>query len=79
MILKKFVNNGNCSPMSDSAWCDLSSKGVIIELHDMCSKPKCKSQEQINFTPEQFQLECTGFKKENKKFYMNSSCWEMNP
>ena len=26
--------NKHCSPMSNSAWCDLNSKGDFLKLHD---------------------------------------------
>ena len=47
--------------MSNIAWCDLNSKNILI-LHDYCPNPKCKCQKQITFTPEQFQMEGSGFK-----------------
>ena len=34
--------NTHCSVMSNEAWCDLKSKGVILKIHDMCPNPKCK-------------------------------------
>ena len=42
--------------MSNSQWCDSSSKGVVLKLHDFCHNPKCKCQKQLTFTPRQFQL-----------------------
>ena len=53
--------------MSNSAWCDLNSKGDIFNLHDPCSNPKCKCQEEYNFTPNQFQLGGSGFKSTMKE------------
>ena len=41
----------HCSPMSNSAWCDLNSRGDLLKLHDLCHNPKCKCQKQITFTP----------------------------
>ena len=43
--------------MSNSAWCDLNSEGIIIKLHDKCANPKCNCQKIITFTPHQYMLE----------------------
>ena len=51
-----------CSALSNTAWCDLNSKGDLLKMHDHCSNPKRKCQKQITFTPRQFQLEGAGFK-----------------
>ena len=48
--------------MSNAAWCDLNSQGDLLKLHDLCHNPKCKCQKIVNFTPEHFQLEGTGFR-----------------
>ena len=50
------IRNKHCSSMSDSAWCDLNSRGDISQLHDICSNPKCKCQKIITFTPRQYML-----------------------
>ena len=42
-----------CSPVSNSAWCDLSNKGDILKLHDMCLSPRGKCQNQVTFTKKQ--------------------------
>ena len=55
--------------MSNSAWCNLNSKGNTLKLHDICHNPKCKGQKQITFTPNQFQLEGTGFKSTMRKIF----------
>ena len=55
--------------MSDSAWCDLKSKGGILELHDLCHNPKSERQKQIFFILNQFQLEGAGFKNTVKKTF----------
>ena len=54
--------NKHCLDISKSAWCDLNTKDGTLKLHDMCPKPKCKSPKLVTFTPNQFQLEGTGFK-----------------
>ena len=64
---KAKCKNGHCSSMSNSAWCDLNSKGDTPKLHDTCQNPKCKCQNQITFTPKQFKLEGSGFKNTLKK------------
>ena len=71
-------NYGHCSPMSIAARCDLNSKGDILKLHDMCSKPKCCCQKRISFTPRQFQLEEAGFKSKMAKLFKGTpSAWNM--
>ena len=68
--------------MSNSAWCDLNSNCTVLKLQDFCHNPKCKCQKQINFSPNQFQLEGTGFKNTMKKFVKGSqSAWNnfLNP
>ena len=69
-----FIEKGKCvnilcSPMSDSAWCDLNSKGGILELHDLCYNPKCECQKQITFNTYQFQPEGAGYKSTMKKTF----------
>ena len=61
-----FVKNAECthgqrSAMSTSAWCDLNKNCTVLKLHNMCHKPNCKCQKQINFSPNQFQMEVAGF------------------
>ena len=42
----------------------------------MCQIPKCKSQIQITFRPNQFQLEGAGFKNTMKKFFrVSQTAW----
>ena len=55
--------------MSNSAWFDLNSKGNILKLPDKSPNPKCHCQKIITFTPEQLQLEGSGFKKTRKKIF----------
>ena len=59
--------HGHRSAMSNSAWCGLNKNCIVLKLHDTCHNPKCKCQEQITFTPNQFQLEGAGFKNTMKK------------
>ena len=33
--------------MSNSAWCDLNSKGDILQLHEKCPNPKCNCQKSL--------------------------------
>ena len=54
--------------MSNSAWCDLNSKGDILKLHDKCPNPKCNCQKIITFTPHQYMLEGGSIKINFKKF-----------
>ena len=51
---KAKCKNNHCSSMSNSAWCDLNSKGKILKLHDKCPSRKCNCQKVITFTPHQY-------------------------
>ena len=53
--------------MSNSARCDLNSKGNNLKLHDKCPKPKYKCQRIINFTPHQYMLEVESIKSKLQK------------
>ena len=69
--------NGHCSGMSTSAWTDLNANGTLLKLHDMCPNARCKCQKQITFTPNQFQLEGSGFKNKMKKIFKGSQkAWD---
>ena len=59
----------HCSAMFNAAWCDFSSKGDILKLHNMCPNPKLERQNQITFTPRQFQMEGAGFKNKVEKIF----------
>ena len=61
------INQG--SALSNSAWCDLKSKGNILKLHDKCPNPKCNCQKMITFTPHQYMLEGGSFKSELQKIF----------
>ena len=54
--------------MSNSAWCDLKSKGDILKLHDKCPNTKCNCQKLITFTPHQYMLEGGLRKNKAQKF-----------
>ena len=55
--------------MSNSAWCDLNSRGNILKLHDKCPNPKCNCQKMITFTPHQYMLECGSIKSNLQKIF----------
>ena len=80
---KSFIKNAKCtqghqSAMSKSAWCDLNKYCTVLKLHDMCHNPKCNRQKQINFTPEQFQLEGGSIKSKVHIFFRGSrTAWNM--
>ena len=69
-VKKGKCGHNHCSAMSNSAWCDLNSKGDILKLHDRCAK--CNSQKLITFTPRQYMLEGTGFRNTMKKIFKGS-------
>ena len=62
-------SHGHRSAMSDSAWYGLNKNCTVLKLHDMCHNPKCKCQKQITFSPNQFQLEGSGFKNKLKSIF----------
>ena len=71
---EKFMKEGNCknnqcSSMSNSAWCDLNSKGDKLRLHDKYPNPKCNCQKIINFTPHQYMLEGGSIKNILQKIF----------
>ena len=55
--------------MSNSAWCDLNSKGDLLKLHDKCLYPKCNCQKIITFTPHQYMLEGGSIKSKLQKIF----------
>ena len=55
--------------MSNSAWCDLNSKGDIIQLQDKCPNPKCSCEKPITFIPRQYMLEGTSVKSKIKSIF----------
>ena len=58
--------------MSNSAWCDLIKKCTVLNLHGKCHNPNCNCQKQITFTPQELQLDGTGFKSTRKKTFKGS-------
>ena len=68
-IKKGKCNNNQCSSMSNSAWCDLNSKGDVLKLHDKCPNPECNCQKIITFTPRQNILEGGSIKSELEKIF----------
>ena len=77
-----FIENGKCknnpgSSMSNSAWCDLNSKGNILKLHDKCPNPKCGCQKIITFTPHQYMLEGGSIKSKLQKIFRGTKkAWD---
>ena len=55
--------------MSNSAWCDLNKKCTVLKLHDFCHNSKCRCQNQITFSPNQFQLEGGSIKNKLKSIF----------
>ena len=75
-VQREKCKNIHCSSMSNSAWCDLNSKGNILKLYDKCPTPKCNCQKLINFTPHHYMLE-GGSKKSKlqKNFSGTQTAW----
>ena len=70
-------SHGHRSAMSNSAWCDLNKSCTVLKLHDLCHNPKCKCQKQITFSPNQFQLEGSGFKNKLKSIFRGTqTAWD---
>ena len=55
--------------MSNSAWCVLKSKSVVLKLYDHFNNPKCKCPKQFTLTPRQFQLEGGSIKNKLKSIF----------
>ena len=53
--------HGHCSPMTNSAWCDVNSDGTILKLHNKCPKSNCNCQKQTTVSSNEFELEGSGF------------------
>ena len=71
---ENFIKRGkykiiHCLSMSNSAWCDLNSKGNMLKLHDKCSNPKCNCQKITIFTPHQYMLEGGSIKNKLQKIF----------
>ena len=77
-----FIKNAKCthghhSAMSNSAWCDLNKNCTVLKLHDMCHNPKCKCQQQITFSPNQFQLEGGSIKSKLQSIFRGTkTAWD---
>ena len=55
--------------MSNSASCDLNSKGDIKKLLDKCPNPKINCQKLVTLTPKQLQLEGGSIKSKLQKIF----------
>ena len=55
--------------MSNSAWCDLNSKGYVLKSHDKCPNPKCNCQMVVSFTPHQYMLEGGSIKSKLQEIF----------
>ena len=52
--------------MSNPACSDLISKGDMLKIYDVCHNLECICRKQVTFNARQFQLERSGFKKNEK-------------
>ena len=68
-VKNAFCKHGHRAAMSNSAWCYLKEDCTVLNLHDMCHNPKCKCQQQIIFTPRQFQLEGASIRSKLQKIF----------
>ena len=71
---EKFMKKGkfkkiHSSSMSISAWCDLSSKGIILKPHDKSPDLKYNCRKIFTFTPHQYMLEGGSIKSKLQKFF----------
>ena len=55
--------------MSNSGWCDSTSKGAILKQHDKCPNPECNCQKVIIITPHQYMLEGGSIKSKLQKIF----------
>ena len=63
------IKDGNCSPMSNTVWCDINSNGKFLKLHDKNPDSKCICLKQVTFTPNQVPLAGCGYKKKLQKLF----------
>ena len=77
-IKKGRCKNIHCSSLSNSAWCDLNSKGDILKLHDKCPNPNCNCQKIITFTPHQYMLEGRSIKSKLHKIFKGTQTVGIN-
>ena len=76
-IKKGKCKSKHCSSLSNSAWCDLNSEGIILKLHDKCPNPKCNCQKIITFTPQQYMLEGGSIKSKLQKIFKGTqTAWD---
>ena len=76
-IKKGKCKNNHCSSMSNSAWCDLNSKGDKLKLHDKCPNPKCGCRKIKTFTPRQYMLEGGSIKSKIQKIFRGTKkAWD---
>ena len=61
--------HGECTVMSNTAWCYLNSKGDLMKLHHKYPKNKCSCQKMINFNPSQFETERSGLKSKSQTIF----------
>ena len=74
---KRKCKNNHCSSMSNSAWCDLNSKGDIMKLHDRSPNPKGNFQKTINCTPHQYMPEGESMKSKLQKIFRRTKkAWD---
>ena len=45
-----------CSPMTESVFCDLTSGGSFFKWCDKCSNSECKCQKQVTLSRSQYQI-----------------------
>ena len=77
-IKKGKCKNIHCSAMSNSAWCDLNSKGDTLKLHDKCPNPNCILQKIFTFTPLQYMLEGGSIKSKEQKSFQGTQMLGIN-
>ena len=61
--------SNHCSSLSNSACCDLNSKGNILKLHDKCPNPKFNCQKIITFRPHQNMLDGESIKSKLQNIF----------
>ena len=71
---ENFIRNTKCkhghrSTIIIGSWCDLNKDCTVLKQHDMCQNSKCNCQDQITFTPRQFQLEGGSIKSKLQKVF----------
>ena len=78
VVRKAKCTHGHRSPMSNSAWCDLNSKGDSLKLHDKCPNPKCNCQKISTFIPHHYMLEGGSIRKKLQKIFKGTqTAWNI--